>query len=117
MADKIQNLYPYENGTITKCSESLSGTLEAYACIKIGNIITCSARIHTMSEPASDTGWFMLPEGFRPRTNLRAIGYMAIDGIGTIPVLVVLDPNGRVRAGYSPSKTVTQVGFAATFPI
>lgn len=107
-----------ETGTITKGVST--GTLDSAVCYKVGNIVTVSGRIHTMSgvSAGTDNIWFNIPNGFRPRTGTFVSGYMMINELDrATPLLFTIYADGTVRAGYSSSMHANQVTFSGTYSI
>lgn len=102
---------------VTTVSKTISsGTLDNNNCVKVGNVVTASARIHTVSVAASGT-YFKIPEGYRPPAQIRVMGYMMINNVGSVSVMTTISPDGDVTLTYSSSSTATQIGFSATYGV
>ena len=113
----IPSNYKVATGTITKHSSITSGTLDNTTCYKIGDVVTVSARIHSMNNATATGPFFVVPDGFRPKYPTRVSGYMNVNGVGSVPLLATITSDGRVDIGYSASSTCTQVGFAGSFAV
>lgn len=108
----------YSSTVVSKASGIATGTLDNNNCYKVGNIVVASGRIHTMTNQDAGTHvFFKIPEGFRPHAQLRVMGYMNIDNIGSVSVFATINTNGDVSLVYSSSYQCNQVGFAGSFPI
>lgn len=105
-------------GTVGKGSQITTGTLDSNGCSRVGNIATASGRIHTMTNQDAGTHtWFVIPEGFRPKHQIRCFSYMAISNEGWFPIIATVNTDGTVVISYTSSKQCNQVGFAATYVI
>ena len=106
----------YATGTITRHADTgTGGTFEQFNCYKIGNIVCASARIYNISA-AANGNFFVMPTGFRPKTNVRGFGIIAINNT-SIPIIIESKTDGNVSISYSQSQTLTQIAFAMTYPI
>ena len=104
---------------ITLATRVTTGTLDNTTCKKIGNVVTVSGRVHTIT-PGTVTASgavFKLPDGFRPDSNVYGMGYMIVDNVGEVDMLCRIGSTGDVSLNYSPSATFSQAGFSATFAI
>lgn len=93
-----------------------TGTLDSNAISKVGNVVNVSGRIYGISSVASNKAYFNIPVGFRPRAQIKCVGYMVIDG-STLIVICTIQTNGNVEMGYSANKTTTQVAFFASYSV
>lgn len=106
-------------GTITKLVET--GALDQLTCVKKGNIICVSGRIHSMqNNDGANRNYFQIPEGFRPPQQVRVIGAVQIvsgdvNSPCVYPVLMTIGQNGIVNTGWGSGVTIGQVFFAATY--
>lgn len=104
--------------TVVKGSDIATGTTDSNSCTRVGNIVTASGRIHTMTnQDAGEHTYFVIPDGYRPKSQVRGFGFMSIDGTGFVPLLATINTNGTVQLAYSSSKQCNQVGFAVTYAI
>lgn len=105
-------------GTITKYS-GVAGILGNVICYKIGNIVHVSARIHTMDRQQSSGYFFVIPDGFRPRTLTNVMGSMVVNenDVGRVPLFASIGTDGNVEIFYSTAYTCDQVSFAGTYSI
>lgn len=114
--DQIDSLNSKSTGTISKTISD--GTLTDTTCTKVGNTVFASGRIHTISPSVTANGqFFQLPEGFRPVSSFRGIGYISVDSVGFVPVFSTISTNGSVSLNYSSSATANQVYFFAVFSV
>ena len=101
------------SGVITKIPTS--GTLDFNICVKTGDLVIVSARVHSMSPAATAAGnFFQLPAGFRPARRVYGTGAMHI-GSSFIPVMSTINTDGTVGLVYSSGSTTDQVWFFAVF--
>lgn len=104
--------------TVARGSDITTGTMDSSSCTRVGNIVTASARIHTMTnQDAGAHTYFVIPDGYRPSRQVRGFGYMVINGVGYVPIMAVINTNGTVQLAYSSSQQCSQVGFAVTYAI
>ena len=101
------------SGTITKAISS--GTLDFDTCYRTGNVVNVSARIHSISVPASGT-FFTIPVGFRPKNRITVSGFIVVNS-ASVPVLANIYPTGEVNLNYSSGSTATQVGFSGCYAV
>lgn len=113
----ITSNYKVATGTITKHSSITSGTLDLVTCYKTGDVVNVSGRIHSMNNATATGSFFVISDGFRPKYPTRVSGYMNVNNVGSVPLLVTITSDGRVDIGYSASATCTQVGFAGSFTV
>lgn len=112
------------SGTITKLVAT--GTLDSTTCIKKGNVICVSGRIHNMTDnDGASRNYFQIPYGFRPPQQVRCIGYIRVETATSatetnkvpynVPIIFTIQTTGIVNCGYGSGVTVSQVGFSATY--
>lgn len=102
-------------GVITKLTTN--GTLDMALCVKIGDLVIASGRIHTINPTVAASGdFFQLPAGFRPARKTYGYGYMILTGPTNTSVLCTISTAGNVNLVYSASSQTGQVGFFAVFP-
>ena len=108
----------YSGATVAKGSDIATGTIDSNSCSRVGNIVTASGRIHTMTDQDAGThNYFIIPDGYRPSHQVRGFGFMYINGVGSVPILAVINTNGTVQMAYSSSQQCNQVGFTVTYAI
>lgn len=117
MAEGIINTNHDYSGTNVAKANGRSGTIDSNNCNRIGNLVICSGRIHTMDNETASGTFFLIPEGYRPYAQLRSNGFMDVNNVGMVPVMATINTNGTVEIRYSSSYTCTQVGFTATYSI
>ena len=108
----------YSGATVAKGSDIATGTIDSNSCTRVGNIVTVSGRIHTMTNQDAGTHtYFVIPDGYHPSHQVRGFGYMSITGVGWIPLLASINTDGTVKMTYSSSQQCNQVGFSVTYAI
>ena len=103
-------------GVITKLTTS--GTLDMNLCVKIGDIVIASARVHTINPTVAASGdFFQLPAGFRPPRITYGAGAMNVNSTNFYPVMSKIGTDGKVHLGYSAGAQTAQVWFFAVFSV
>ena len=100
---------------VAQYDTSIGGTLYDSSCTKNGHIVSASGRLTGINVTAESKSYFLIPDGYRPTSQLRSFGYLYITNVGWIPSMATINIDGTVVLGYSPSAYATTAAFAATY--
>lgn len=117
MATRVIKGNTISTGAITKTISS--GTLDSTMCRRVGNIVTISGRIHSMSNQLANGYFCQLPEGFRPAVQTRITGCVHTNN-SSVPINLVsiqVETNGQIGILYSSAYYMSQIQFFGTYPI
>lgn len=106
-----------QTGTLEKYT-GRTGTLSNTACYKVGNVVNVGGALASITNEVGNGAFFLVPSGFRPVENTRCICYITVTGQSTrTPTMCTIYTDGTVSIAYSQSLTITDMYFAATYPI
>lgn len=103
------------SSSISKAS-GVSGTLDKNVCIKRGNMVYVSGRVHSINNEVANKVFMTIPSGYRPPSTIHCTGGILMNSIYNV-IPVEINSNGNVGFYWSSSATTTGVFFSACYPI
>ena len=111
-AGGLNSLIAVSSGNITS---EVGGTVSSQYCRKTGCMVSATARLTGISQPANGV-FLKIPDGFRPAATTTAYAYLYYND-AYHPSFCTLYPNGDVEISLSSSITLQIVGFVANYSI